>query len=616
MAFTLSGTTITQTGTDTDLSGLSAIAGVTTITIAGKTFYSLGANRLVINGVLTGNPKTEQVITDFDPQNGVSAIRVNGTLEVKNSEDINGDILYNKDVLFKTTSVDTFCCDRHGFHVSNTGTLIMNGGIVVDTASTTLVDEGSRIEIKNGGIVQPQSTQIRWSCTDYDIDGFYLYKAAFVVLVEPQTSSVLKGLQLIEEGHQLSGVFPAGVEYVISDYETTGVNIHLGIADNNYNTLLNPVDGVIYQYRGLIIDTRAIGLARIKNRIQFKTTKQDGTEIENTKVFSRDYNNGERRDWAAGSQGGDSYSAINFTDDRVYEETTDVAGLTPEFDVLTEVVARPTGSVGDLANQGLNTVDYRHKSGVPGESAFDFYLIHYNYDISQIEKSVMGVGNKIYNQVLFLDTSITEEDPVVVGGYTELGTPDKLYDYAKLHLLDNYEGETNPIVNRVGDAIDAGAYDVEFSSGGANVFDFDGTTIFVKCGTLFTGDIETTGTVTFTGSATINGGIIDTNGDSYINFIEALSDSDTWKVFDVEANRDSNTGEIGSGDGTENFRFLFTGATTYYLRIIRVSSGAIMPINLSISEAGNNQFSFDLLASIQSAITLIESLKQPKIEFN
>ena len=32
MAFTLAGTTITQTGTDTDLSGLSAIAGVTTST--------------------------------------------------------------------------------------------------------------------------------------------------------------------------------------------------------------------------------------------------------------------------------------------------------------------------------------------------------------------------------------------------------------------------------------------------------------------------------------------------------------------------------------------------------------------------------------------------------
>ena len=58
MAFTLSGTTITQTGVDADLSGLSAITGVTSRTLGtgfrARTEYLFDAGRfLQINGTLT-----------------------------------------------------------------------------------------------------------------------------------------------------------------------------------------------------------------------------------------------------------------------------------------------------------------------------------------------------------------------------------------------------------------------------------------------------------------------------------------------------------------------------------------------------------------------------------
>ena len=54
MAFTLSGSIITQTGTDTSLAGISAIAGViTTIRVGGFTVYDLGVLQLRVSGNLS-----------------------------------------------------------------------------------------------------------------------------------------------------------------------------------------------------------------------------------------------------------------------------------------------------------------------------------------------------------------------------------------------------------------------------------------------------------------------------------------------------------------------------------------------------------------------------------
>lgn len=70
MTFALSGSTITQTVTDTSLSGLSAIAGVTTTTFAGGySRYALGTLRLVVPGALTIGGSTapgEQLVIGQD----------------------------------------------------------------------------------------------------------------------------------------------------------------------------------------------------------------------------------------------------------------------------------------------------------------------------------------------------------------------------------------------------------------------------------------------------------------------------------------------------------------------------------------------------------------------
>ena len=65
MAFALSGSTITQTGTDTSLAGLSAIAGVTTIALGDGFLYSFPTLTLNISGILTIADPSKQTYIAF-----------------------------------------------------------------------------------------------------------------------------------------------------------------------------------------------------------------------------------------------------------------------------------------------------------------------------------------------------------------------------------------------------------------------------------------------------------------------------------------------------------------------------------------------------------------------
>ena len=60
--FSHSGSTITQSGTDTSLAGLTSVSGVTTQIINGQTLYFVGNNKMIITGNLTINPLTEQLV--------------------------------------------------------------------------------------------------------------------------------------------------------------------------------------------------------------------------------------------------------------------------------------------------------------------------------------------------------------------------------------------------------------------------------------------------------------------------------------------------------------------------------------------------------------------------
>lgn len=152
------------------------------------------------------------------------------------------------------------------------------------------------------------------------------------------------------------------------------------------------------------------------------------------------------------------------------------------------------------------------------------------------------------------DLNITESDKNVVDTYTELESSSKLYDKSKAYLVDNYKGEGVLILNKAAETIDLGSYDLLIDNLAAQAFDLTSNLITIRAN-VFTGNLITTGTVSFANGSSINGGIVDSNGDSYISF----DNIDSWEVY-------SDSGKtILLDSGTNIFRFTYSPATTYYI---------------------------------------------------
>ena len=77
MAFSQVGSVITQTGTDTDLSGLSGLTGVSVISYSSRyDIYNIGTNRLDIEGDLTINPENNMLISNEPNTPNLSLIHI------------------------------------------------------------------------------------------------------------------------------------------------------------------------------------------------------------------------------------------------------------------------------------------------------------------------------------------------------------------------------------------------------------------------------------------------------------------------------------------------------------------------------------------------------------
>ncbi|MDA8956489.1 hypothetical protein N9H19_02600 [Flavobacteriales bacterium] len=236
-------------------------------------------------------------------------------------------------------------------------------------------------------------------------------------------------------------------------------------------------------------------------------------------------------------------------------------------------------------------------------------IVFAKYDMEYLVASyddVIGEGEFSAPVFRASDTDITELNKATVDAYTSLDPLDKIKDRAKSWNLDPANIQVPTIDDQLFTANGSELvlhtnWSLVIDGTAADVFSPDAATriITIKAASLDAGTkfktirAQGTGTITAANSELITVGYIDAYGDSFIDFISALEPTDTWKVFTAEANRDGNTSEVGTGNGTQNYRFNFTAATTLYLRIVRASTGAIIPINLSVSQSGSQAISFD-----------------------
>ena len=432
--YTLNGTTITQTGTDTNLSGLADISGVTTTVLGGVTYYNIGTRRLYFSGTQTISGRTERVITNHSVGSGNAAFRVTGTLTINDFETRNGETTYFEDVVLLSDYNNSFCCNNWGFEVTSTGTLIMNGGRIRSDSSISL-RQGSRLEIIQGGFITDHGVsaiQLRFFCDDYDIDGFFIKNYNLIIGTVPLVASTFSGINLFSGNIQASGTLDAGNEVFFIEPQFAGQSAtdeDYSLSDRNFLSARNSLSGSDLNIQGSINNARSAGLFRAYKELKAIVEDPLGTAIEDVKIYIRDTDNGQRRDWTA-SNSEDDNTNIDFTSDRTYFEVTDSSGETSTIDVLLMVVARPTGSVGDAVNTGLNVRDFRGKTGVAGEDKFDVYFHSYNHLLAERELDLSGGQELEITQVLLDDRDITESNSATVAAYTSIDNLDQLYDYA------------------------------------------------------------------------------------------------------------------------------------------------------------------------------------------
>lgn len=513
--FTRSGTIITQTGTDTDLSGITAINVIFTYVTTLQegtgtreyTVYDIGNYKLVINGNLTIDASKEMLLVGASSPRSV--ITVNGTLTIRDYDIINSFTAYRQRTAIRTTYNAATCCSNFSLEVSNTGILNMQGG-AVESASSILFNTNSTVNIQDARIellnAPNNNYQIRQFSNNLTAVNFKMFKYAMTMVGVPLQFDGYEP-SVADEGISFSGS-SANSLYVFRDYAGggRGNRLDLGLWSSKKGKVINSSDGtnVIIQQH-ISGSGSSTGTWQITKEIAPRILGEDGLPVQNAKMFIRDTNNGNRIN-------GNGYS---FTADRTYFETSNASGYIPTTEVLTGVVNHLSASTNvrfDRRSKNNNTDD-----------TFDIHFYHYNKFPTKSIQNLKGKDELTFDWTMFDDTNITEADPLTVATYTSIDNLGQLYDYAKYWKQINQTNLEIPSIEELlitgeSSLLNIGDYNLVVDATASAVFSVNTATktITIKSSTLLTSTkfkgIKTTTSITVANGATLEHGYIDNVG--------------------------------------------------------------------------------------------------------
>ena len=332
-----------------------------------------------------------------------------------------------------------------GLYVQSGATLNWNGG-EINYGLPTGFKAGANVNIKNGILDLSRSTtiqnvQIRYFA-DINVDGLKVIgaKCTFNSSANITQFSGYNPVQMDE-----TAIVTGGSKELYFDIRNfiagQGSGIEGTILSPSFSQprFINPNIGSSLIIDGHFAGNTRNGLIELVKEIKV-TIDDDNGKAEGVTAYIKDYDNGNRRNWA-------SLPARDYLADRVYTSTTNASGETDVLSILTADFV----SNSNIA-QGYN---YRSKNN-DNEDIFDINLIGYNYQLKTIISPLKGGGVQTIKDKVFFDTSITEQNKTTVDAYTTINTAQKFYDRAKSFLVDNYSGETATIVTRSENTIYAG----------------------------------------------------------------------------------------------------------------------------------------------------------------
>lgn len=510
MAFSLSGSTITQSGTDASLAGLAAIAGVTTVAQATHTTYNIGNLQLLVTGTLTIDPEIETLYCGY-----VSAttrmVRVTGTLNIGKAITENGFTRYSEGLaIYLDDTVDTFVQPGY-IEFTNTSTFNWNGGIISQQFGASGFYGGVvRVNSANAKWIyrgRSPNNQLRQETNDLIASAFTFIGGDMVIV---GTSMQLNGYNPIHcTGALAHSSATPNVEYILRDYAggDKGNQKDVKCWAGNRTILYNSATGTDLKVGSHQPNATAFGTVRVYSEVDIVATQFGSGAIAGAKLWFQDYNNGNRRLYDQEAPNIDLRNTITYT------ATSDGSGVFATQLVLTGAVLADLsyGAATDATNTGMYAWDYRSKNGNTTD-LFDIALASYNHALLQLnDVPLKGAGGVSQSAVFFVDQSLTQATKATVDAYTTLETSAKLYDRAKSWLVENYTGQAATLVSRSGNLINAGSYNVTIDATAAQAFALSGNTITIKAST-YTGDMTTTGIITLANGAVFIGTRTDANG--------------------------------------------------------------------------------------------------------
>ena len=496
MSFSLSGSIITQSGTDADLSGLSGISGVTTVAqgAASKpyTVYSIGDRRLTINGTLSHNPAIEQLVIG-DGISGASILVNSGTYNYGITTVFSGFTQRSTELGLVITRISNSNFDQPVFDVNGSGTFNWNGG-VINTGGTVYFRSGSAVTINDAviNIQNPNGGQLfRSFTTNLNVNG--LKKIGGAVLLYSSPAS-FKGYEPIHSdlSPQSSGrqdysllFYGNSTPITVENFKGFGNPVDLGYIDGGGAILKNPLNGSSTTIGGWLSGSRSDTYTITTKDVDISFVNDLGAVV-NPKVYAVDVNSGNRKN----QQGNNDLA------DKVYSSTA-VAGAT-SLEVTTGIY--------NAINTQNDIMDVRFTGDVAS-----FKFAEYSRALSNTSINLKGNDAAVVEWILFPDTLITQSVRATVDAYSTLDDSLEFYDRAKSNLVTNFAGQIATFVTRSGNLTDAGAYNVNIDATAGVAFAISGNTITIKTST-FVGDMVTTGVITLLNGATFNGTRTDANG--------------------------------------------------------------------------------------------------------
>lgn len=481
-SFSISGSVITQSGTNTSLNSIQNLSGVSVSTQNDIRVYNIGNRRLVINGNLTIDPETEMLIVGYNSGEMV-VVQNNGSLTIGREIVVNGFSRYSEGMAIYLENCPPGFTNRFSFKGNSTFNWF--GGVISQQAGKFGFYGNNvtiRIHSENAKLIYrtiDSQNQIRQETNDFIADALTLINGDLTVV---SATTQLNGYNPIHCSGAIafSGSTP-NQDVVFNGYRGGGngnlidIKFWQGSRPVFYNSLTG---SELITGPHISGSASSYGAAMIYQKLKVETHLTNGTAVEGAKCFIRDTNHGNRKTY---NKEGHS---INNTQDKTYTLITNASGESNIADVLIGSVLVNTGN-GNSPNTGNYSWDYRGKENNHSD-LFDLNFWNYETNYLQLPNvELKGVNTVVSKATLLTDGNISKSksDAMAINGISIVHNPNNdegtitiseqvtlcdLYDFVKLNKVDFHIEEPSIdkiLITVIGNNLNIGDYQLVLTNG-------------------------------------------------------------------------------------------------------------------------------------------------------